>query len=441
MAAVRNLLGVAILLSALPAAGAQTYPLTETPQPGDCYHIDLGMTLTGKITVHKDGKPVAMKLSATGSHKLAERVLLVGPTGVPQKAARLYDTAHATITLGGDRSERSLRPECRLIVAQRPKDQLLVYSPAGPLTHEELELTAEHFDTLAVCGLLPGKAVAVGDTWKVANAVAQALCNFEGLTAQDLTCKLESVQDDLAHVSVRGTAGGIDTGALAKLKVRASYDFDLKQHRLVSLEWKQSDDREQGPASPASAVESTTTLKRTGIDQPQTLGDVALVAVPSGFDAPASLTQLVYRDPKGQYGLVYARGWQVVGATPEHLVMRLLESGDLVAQVTVTPWTAAKAGEHLSGEAFQEAMAATPGWEQESVLQAGEVLKEKGRWVYRVAAVGQMDGLKLMQNFYLVSGPGGDQVVLAFTFTEAQADKLGARDLALVNGLELSPKK
>jgi hypothetical protein len=86
-------------------------------------------------------------------------------------------------------------------------------------------------------------------------------------------------------------------------------------------------------------------------------------------------------------------------------------------------------------------MAATPGWEQEGVLQAGEVLKEKGRWVYRVAAVGQMDGLKLMQNFYLVAGPGGAQVVLAFTFTEAQADKLGARDLALVNGLELPPKK
>jgi hypothetical protein len=440
MAAWRNLVGIAVLLSAVPAS-AQTYPLTETPQPGDCYQLELAMTLDGRIKVNKDGKPVAMKLSATGTHKLAERVLLVGPTGIPQKTARLYDAARATIALGGDKSERTLRPECRLIVAQRPKDQLLVYSPSGPLTHEELELTAEHFDTLAVCGLLPGKAVAVGDTWKVANAVAQALCNFEGLTAQDLTCKLEGVQDDLAHVSVSGAASGIDVGALAKLKVRASYDFDLKQHRLVALEWKQSDDRDQGPASPASTVESTTTLKRTGIDQPEGLSDVALVAVPSGFDAPANLTQLVYHDAKGQFDLVYAREWQMVGQTPEHLVMRLMESGDLVAQVTVTPWTAAKAGEHLSAEAFQEAMASTPGWEQENVLQAGEVLKEKERWVCRVAAVGQMDGLKLMQNFYLVAGPGGDQVVLAFTFTEAQADKLGARDLALVNGLDLPAKK
>src|SRR5205807_2235852 len=142
-----------------------------------------------------------------------------------------------------------------------------------------------------------------------------------------------------------------------------------------------------------------------------------------------------YRDPKGRFDLIHGREWLMVGQTDEHVVLRLLERGDFIAQVTITPWTKVKAGEHLSAEAFQQAMAATPGWEQEQVLQAGVVPAEAGRWVYRISAVGRMDGLKLLQNFYLVSGPGGDQVVLAFTMTQAQAEKLGTRDLTLVGSL------
>src|SRR5262249_54343283 len=159
-----------------------------------------------------------------------------------------------------------------------------------------LELTSEHFDTLALTGLLPGKAVAVGDTWKVANTVVQALCTFEGLTEQNLTCKLEEVKDNVARVSVRGTAAGIELGALAKLTIEGAYRFDLGARKLVGLEWTQKDERDQGPASPATSVENRVTLTRVAVEQPEALADVKLVAVPDGFDVPPPLTALACRD-------------------------------------------------------------------------------------------------------------------------------------------------
>jgi hypothetical protein len=110
--------------------------------------------------------------------------------------------------------------------------------------------------------------------------------------------------------------------------------------------------------------------------------------------------------------------------------------------VTLTPWTKAKAGGHISAEEFQQEMADTPGWEQQDVLQAGVVpAAESGKWIYRVSAVGHMDGLKLLQNFYVVAGTGGEQVVLAFTMTEGQAEKLGSRDLSLVGSIDFPGKK
>jgi hypothetical protein len=301
-------------------------------------------------------------------------------------------------------------------------------------------LTSEHFDTLALPGLLPGRSVSVGDTWKVPNGIAQALCNFEGLTEQDLSCKLDEVKDQVARISVKGSATGIDLGALAKLSVDATYQYDLNSKRITHLEWKQKDERDQGPASPATSVQTTVVLTRTAIEKPAVLSDVALVSVPERAEPPMPLTQLEYRDARDRFDLLYGREWQIVSQGNEHVVMRLLERGDFVSQVTITPWTMAEKGKHLSPEEFRQAMAETPGWEPEDELQAGEVPAEKGRWIYRISTLGELDGAKVMQNFYLVAGPDGQQVVLSFTMAPKQADRLGSRDLSMAANLDFPDK-
>jgi hypothetical protein len=430
--AARRILGTIVVALAIVRNGsAQTFPLSETLRAGDCLRIHLEMKLSGEMRINKDGKAVSLKLEANAAHEFPERILKVGPDGMAEKAARVYEKAKAVITVDKEANERTLRAERRMFVVQRNQDRLVVYSPAGPLTREELELTGEHFDTLAVLGLLPGRAVAVGESWKVANPIAQALCNFEGLTEQSLVCKLEEVKDQMARVSVTGSATGIDLGALAKLHIEATYQYDLKAKRLTRLEWNQKDERDQGPASPATSVQTSITLTRMGIEQPPALSDVALVSVPEGAEPPLPLTQLEYQDPKGRFALLYGREWQTVSQGEEHVVMRLLDRGDFVAQVTITPWTAADKGKHLSAEEFRQAMSETPGWEPEDELQAGEVPAEGGRWIYRISALGELDGTKVMQNFYLVAAPDGQQVVLAFTMAPKQADRLGSRDLSM----------
>lgn len=435
MHAWRTLGSVVLVLGLAGAANAQTYSLVETPKPGDCFSYRIDMSLSGELHVTREGKQVPLKLAATATHQFPERILIVGKNNVPQKCARRYETATATITINGQPSERSLRGDRQLIVAQREKDQTLAYCPAGPLTREELELVGEHFDTLSLTGMLPGKAVKVAETWKVPNAVVQALCNFEGLTSQDLTCKLDRVHDHTAEVSVQGTASGIETGALSKLTIRGSYAFDLDEHHLTLLKWEQKDERGQGPASPASVVESTTRITRKDIEQPDSLNDVALVSVPEKFEVPAPLQLLSYRDPKGRFDMVYDRKWLSVSQADDHLVFRLMDDGEFVAQATVTPWTPAEAGKHLSPEDFGEAMADTPGWEQDELIEEGGLSLENNLWGYRIAATGKMDGLKVVQNFYLIAAPSGAQAVVVVTMTQPQAEKLGTRDVDLIRGL------
>ena len=265
MPARKILITLIVALTAGRAGSAQTYPLSEISQAGNCFRLHLDMTLSGEMRVNQEGKTVSLKLEATGMHEFSERTLTVASDGSPDKAARVYDKAKAMIRVNQSPSERTLRPERRLFVVQRTKDRPLVYSPAGPLTREELELTGEHFDTLAVTGLLPGRAVSTGETWKVPNGTAQALCSFEGLIEQNLVCKLEEVKDQVAHVAITGAATGIELGALTKLTIEATYHYDLNSKRLTRLEWKQKEERDQGPASPATSAQTVVTLTRTAV--------------------------------------------------------------------------------------------------------------------------------------------------------------------------------
>jgi hypothetical protein len=94
----------------------------------------------------------------------------------------------------------------------------------------------------------------------------------------------------------------------------------------------------------------------------------------------------------------------------------------------------------MSPEEFKDQMAQTPGWEPTTELQTGEVPGGEGKWAYRVSAQGKMDGVEVVQSFYLVAGQNGEQIVVAFTMTPKQVERLGTRDLSLVGSLEF-PKK
>jgi hypothetical protein len=428
-----------VFLTLAGSAGAQTCSLVEGQLPDSHYRIQLTMELTGELKVQQDNKVVSLKTTASATHDYVERLLEAAADGTASRSARVYKDARVAIQVDQDKLQRSLRPERSFMVAQHDRDQQLAYCPRGPLTREELDVT-EHFDTLAVTGLLPGKDMKVGDTWKVNNATVQALCHLQGLAEHTLAGKLEQVKDDIAVFSIAGTAAGIDQGAAVKATVSATGRFDLKQRRLVDVRWNEADEREQGPVSPASSMKVETTLRRTPIDPPNELSDVALVTwpVPKNGVLPQEMTDLHFKDPRGRFELRYARDWQVVGQTPEHLVLRLMDRGEFVAQVSIAPWKKAEPGKHMSEADFKETVAMSPGWEQDKLLKQPEVVAlHNGIWAYLVAAEGDLDGVRAVQYWYLLAGPGGDQAVLTFTMTSAQAQKLGSRDLELVRGFTL----
>lgn len=430
---------VTALVVAAPAA-AQSCLLAESPREGDCFRLTTETMLSGTLKVSRDGKVVPIRIAAKNEHTFAERVV-TAEKALIRKSVRNYVTAVSRATIDGERVERALNPEHRLIVAQRTGDALFSYSPAGPLTRTELDVVSEHFDTLHLAGILPGKEVNVGDTWKIDSGVAQSICLFDGLIAHTLAAKLKQVIGGTAIIGIEGTAKGIENGALADLTVTAEVRFDVAKKRIVAVEWKQKDVRDQGPVSPAAEVETTTVVKREPLDPaPDELGPAALATVPLDDEPPSQMRHLLHRDPKNRYQFLYACDWHIVGQTDHHLVMRLLDRGDFIAQATITQWRNAGAGKHMTPDDFEKLAADGTGWKSEEVLERGEVPTDSGRWIYHVTARGELEGSKVVQNFYVVADANGDQVIVTFTMRPAVAARLGTRDLSIVNAIDAVKK-
>jgi hypothetical protein len=437
---VRAAATLAALLALSSPGWGQTVNLTETPNPGDCSRYTVELSLAGNLIVTQENGRQPIRLEAKARHRFAERTLSAAD-GLPAKSARHYDEAIASAVVGGDKIDRTLPAERRLVVAQRSSEGLLCYSPAGPVTRDELDLITEHFNPQCLSGLLPGKEVKVGDTWVLAPQAAQTACLFDGLIKHALTGKLVEVKDGLAVFTVEGTAEGIEQGSKVSLTISATGKFDPNTKRTVELTWKQKDDRDQGPVNPASQVEATVTLRREALAPPPAeLSDVALAVVPRA-EPPTLLTALRYADPKGRYQFVYPRDWHITGQTDPHLVLRLLDKGEFITQATITVWKKTDPGKHATADEFKKAVGESPGWVVDRLIEDTELPTDGGRWLYRLTATGRMQDLPVVQSFHLLAGPQGDQVVITFAMKPEKVRAVGTRDLGLVNAIEFGGKK
>lgn len=428
---------IALAAAASPTL-AQAVNLAEKSALGDKSRYVIDLELKGNLFITVEGGRQSMPLEAKARHSFTERIITM-TDGLPTTSARLYTEATASVTLAADKSERSLPEDRRLIVALRQREGRTCFALAGPLTRDELELVSDHFNPQCLPGLLPGKVVNVGDSWTLTPAVTQIACLFDATIKANLSGKLTDLKDGIASFTIEGTAEGIETGAKVALTVSAVGAFDVNAGRVVALTWKQRDEREQGAVNPASRVEATVTLKRQQLAaEPRELSDQALAAVPTA-NPPAQLLFLKRSDPKGRYQMLHARDWHVTGQTDAHLILRLLDRGEFIAQATVTVWNKVEPGKHLPTEEFKRAVATAPGWVAGKVLVDREVAAG-GRWVYQLTVEGKMEETPVVQNFFLIAGPNGEQIAVTVAARPEKVKAIANRDLHLVNGIEFGKK-
>jgi hypothetical protein len=432
-----------VILSCLVASAtaekqkpSATYMLQAERRPGQLTRVEAQLEVGGDLRFNNGEKIVTRPLAVKATLVYDEKQL--AEDGQPRRAVRHYDQAEAVIQVDESGLKPRLRDQRRLIVAAQRDGRVVLFSPEGPLTRDELDLIDIAGGTLTLDQLLPAEPVALGDKWPQDEAAIEALLDLDAIARCEVESVLSDVKDGLAEVTLAGAVQGATEGVATELQIKARYYFHLKARRIVGLTLAIQEKREIGHVGPGLDVVAKLRLKIVPLDSSETLSDAALADVAT--DAVPARERLEHTAASDGFRFLCDRRWYVTGDERDLIVLRMVERGDLIAQCNISPVAPRSPERRISLAQYQIEVKHTLGDDFGRVLSVGQWTDQAGQLVYRVTVGGEVNGLPIEWRYYLIHHPDGRRVALAFTVEAELAERLGTSDRELVNSLVLSPR-
>jgi hypothetical protein len=383
--------------------------------------------------------PKALALKVETRLDQVERVVRVDGRGRPVRGVRRVVQAASAVNGEVRPMAAMLRPEVALLVAERTPGGVEVVSPAGPLTRSELELVQGPGDPLELGGLLPERAVAVGDRWKIDAAVARALGDYDTLSSSTLEATLATLDDAVAVVRLRGDVRGSVLGGEGTIACSGSFTFDRKAARVSKLVLERAEVRSPGPVEAGLDLKSTLTVTRAAAPVPAALADEVVARLDlDKRDPRRALLRLA--PPGGKYTLLHDRAWHIYWDDSRLTVLKRMEGGEVIAQCNLSAGPAAGKGRHQDLDQFRDDLRRSLGQRFAQFLGVGEVDGDPaGHFRYKVGVQGRQGDVGVVWYYYLIASPEGDQVVATFTLADTRVKAFGAEDERLIGSFRWEP--
>ena len=330
-----------------------------------------------------------------------------------------------------------IRPEVRLLVAER-RDRdgsVVVVSPAGPLTWYELELVQGLGDPLILGDLLPDRPVKVGDRWRVRDAAAQALSEYDSLTSNKLEATLESADAPKARIRLKGQIQGSARGGVGKMSCEGFLTFDLQAALVDHLDLNRVESRQAGPVEAGLDIKSTLTVTRQTAEPPPELSDAALAGIPLEITPERELLRL--NTPSGKAAVLHDRHWHMFWEDPKLIVLKRLSGGQVIAQCNLMVGPNAGKGRHQDPTQFRDDIRRALKQRFVRFLGAGEIDgNPAGGFRYKVGVQGREGKLGIVWYYFLIASPEGEQLLATYTLAEDHMQVFGEQDLLMIGSLK-----
>lgn len=416
---------------------ADSVELREQGRPGQVTRFVMSLKAEGKsLPPLPPGKPGSqpLPLKVEGRCEGWEKLLEIDANGVPIRSARSIQRAAAAINSELRPTTTALRSDVSLLLADRREDGVILVSPGGPLTRQELEVVQWPADPLVLGLLLPGKPMKRGDRWTPTAEAVRSLSGYDALATNGLTATLESWDDDSARITIAGKVRGATLGAEGTIDCDGTLTFDRRRGRVRRLELRRTEDRKPGQVEAGLDVKSVLIVSREPAEAPAELADAVLAEARGRADR--SLELLRFSPPGGGYLLVHDRDWHLSYEDSRRSVLKRLDRGELVAQCNLAIGPNAGKDRHQDPRQFQEDVRAALGNRFGKIVLSGPVEEPNdGIFRFRVVVQGQVEQVGVIWIYYLIANPEGDQLLATFTMAQSQAERFGDQDLGMIGSL------
>jgi hypothetical protein len=410
----------------------QSYELHSARQSGELARVQIQLDVGGDLKFQPGAEkadPVKMMVSARLAYdeKLVE---MASQPGATVRAVRHYDNATAELKIGQNQFQPILRDQRRLIAVKLDGGRPLLFSPAGPLFREELDLIDVPGCSALVDQLLPVKRVATGDHWQHSDQLMAGLLGLDEVRQNSAVSELSAVADGIARMQISGRVEGSVDGAATQIELKGKYQFDTQTNRIIWFGLLIKEDRKPGDVASGMEVVARLQMRIATLEQSKELAEAKLRGLP--LEPTPPLTQLACRSPSNTWLLAHDRSWYLTTDDRDRTVLRLLNQGQRIAQCNIAPLARDEAGKVLPLEQFQDRIRTALGKHFGQFVEAGESVSPSKYRALRVVVRGEVSDLPIQWYYYLIAGDHGRQVVFTFTVASELVDRFGDADQKLV---------
>lgn len=313
------------LLASLGWSADETYSLSEQFPVGYHYRVSCRVEVKGSLTAPAAKGKTAKRLNIAGSAAIDydEKILALDKQGNVTRTVRRCKKLDFKRTLADQPQAVSLRPGIKNLVILRKKSQEVPFSPDGPLLWAEIDAVRTDIFTPALGGLLPGKAVRVGDKWNASTVAVQELTDLEKIDQGNLLCRLEKVVSKgkmrWAKVIFSGTIKGVSEDGPGTHILRGHYFFDLGSKHLNYLLLQGTNTLTGMDGKEAGRIEGRCVLHRDATVKPTDLSSTSLKGVKLEPDEQNTL--LLFDDPDLGLKFVYPRRWHIASVGKQQVAL------------------------------------------------------------------------------------------------------------------------
>ncbi len=430
---------LAVLLSPLaPGALAEEYDLAPSAPDDQVYQVEVELKVGGDLKLRdpasngKAGKTEELRrlpMSVAGKLGYEEQRL------DSERTVRYYNRAEATIKVEKGGKSPRLPESRRLIVARTTPGRVVLGSPEGPLSREELDLIDVVGASPLLDGLLPGKRLAESESWQVPAEVMGALLGLDSVEVCEVSNVVDEGNASYVKFQVAGIVHGRVEGAEAEFDLRGLGLFNRRSGCVTQLNLAVKETRKVGPATPGFEGVAKINIKRTPIDKAEQLTSERITRAQA---TQGALTDLILPAEELGFEVAHDRGWFLASQTRTTLSLRRVVEGQLVAQATFTRYPSKSAERQPTLDQFESDVKLGVGKSLTEMVSSEEWSNGAGLHCLGVVARGRVQDLDLEWRHYLVLPTAeGHSVSLAVTLAVddlaavANADKLLAEALRL----------
>ena len=357
---------------------------------------------------------------------------------------RRYNHAVAKAVIGEDCVNTQLPRNEGTIHVCRDDKGLNFWFREGFLTQPEVDLLTVAFDPFYLSALVPPRNQTHGAQWELNQAVTADLLCIDTVHSGGLKATIKERTAKGTAVQLQGEIEGAINGAPTSITVEGNYDWATRDNSVGNVSMLHvviKESRDVTYIAPGIDVEAVIEMscRSQKMSRPRVV-TASLSGVVSRYSrsrrGPGKPGFRWACDPYDRYDVVYEKNWKIIEEGGEYLMMRFVDQGALVGQVTLTPLP--PQSEVLALSDFENDIEETLGEQFGHLVSASTFSRDDGTTIMRVASVGEADNLPFHWIHYHLRTVGGRRLSIAFVVESRHLARFSGADRQYVDGVDLT---